>query len=267
MSLEKSLRLSSSKSRHPLLRKPHALLLPLAALAIAQQQPQKTSHFPYPEKLTYRVEWRLVTAGTATVQLSHPSADDWQLDLNLESAGMVSRLYKVLDTYKVVGNERFCASHSILDAQEGKRHHLTRLTFENSPHKLEYDERDLLHQATTKKVLDIPPCTHDILGALAAIRLINLEPGKSANLPITNGTKVVNARVDAQARENVTLAGKTYHTIRYEAFLFDNVLYKRKGRLFIWLTDDADRTPVQLRFQLGFPIGTISLELDKQEKL
>jgi hypothetical protein len=45
------------------------------------------------------------------------------------------------------------------------------------------------------------------------------------------------------------------------------VLYKRKGRLFIWLTDDADRTPVQLRFQLGFPIGTISLALDKQQKM
>ncbi len=267
MSLEKSLRPSSSKSPQPLLSFKHLVLPCLAVLAVAQQPAQKTSQFPYPEKLSYHVEWRLVTAGTATVQLSHSSADDWQLDLNLQSAGMVSRLYKVLDVYKVVSNEHFCPSRSILDAQEGKRHHLTRLTFENSRRKVEYDERDLLHQASTKRVLDVPACTHDILGALAAMRLMNLEPGKSANLPITNGTKVANARVDAQSRETVTLAGKTYHTVRYEAFLFDNILYKRKGRLFIWLTDDADRTPVQLRFQLGFPIGTISLELDKQEKL
>ena len=76
---------------------------------------------------------------------------------------------------------------------------------------------------------------------------------RPATLPITDGKKLVNARIDAQSRENVSIASKTYHTIRYEAFLFDNVLYKRKGRLFIWLTDDADRIPVQLRFQLGIP--------------
>lgn len=248
------------------MRLKHLLLSCLAGLAVAQQPPPKPPRFPYPEKLSYRVEWRLVTAGKVTVQLSRPSPDHWQLDLDLQSAGMVSRLYKVLDRYEVISNDHFCASTSVLDAQEGNRHRLTRLTFENSRHKVEFDERDLTNNTTWKRVLDIAPCTHDVAGALAAMRFMNVELGQSATLPITDGKKMVNARVDAQSRENVTIAGKTYDTIRYEAFLFDNVLYKRKGRLFIWLTDDADRTPVQLRFQLGFPIGTVSLALNKQQK-
>ncbi len=41
--------------------------------------------------------------------------------------------------------------------------------------------------------------------------------------------------------------GKTYPAIRYEAFVFDDVLYKRKGRLQVWITDDADRLPVMFR--------------------
>jgi hypothetical protein len=238
----------------------------IAGLATAQQKPQKPLQFPYPEKLSYRIEWRMVTAGTANVQLSHPSSDDWQLDLTLESGGMVNRLYKVLDTYKVVLNDRFCASNLTLEAQEGKRHRLTRLKFDNSRHNVEYDERDLLNKTTTTRVLNIAPCTHDVVGALAAIRAMNLEIGKSDTLPITDGKKIVNARIDAQAKENIAIAGKAYHCIRYEAFLFDNVLYKRKGRLYIWLTDDPDRIPVQLRFHLGFPIGTISVALDKRQK-
>jgi hypothetical protein len=245
----------------------YLLTLCLAGLAAWQQPTPKVSRFPYPEKLSYRVEWRLVTAGTAIVQLSKPSPDLWELALDLQSAGMVNRLYRVLDRYKVISNNRFCASTSVLDAQEGNRHRLTRLTFENSRHKVEFDERDLINNATSKRVLDIAPCTHDVAGALAAIRSMNVELGHSATLPITDGKKMVNVRIDAQSRENVRVAGKTYHTIRYEVFLFDNVLYKRKGRLFIWLTDDVDRTPVQLRFQLGFPIGTISFALDKQQKL
>jgi hypothetical protein len=245
----------------------HLLALCLTGLALAQQQPPKGSRFPYPEKLSYRIEWRLVTAGTATVQLSRPSPDHWQLELDLESAGMVNRLYRVLDRYKVISNDHFCPSTSVLDAQEGKRHRWTRLTFENSRHKVEYEERDLINNRTSKRELDVSPCTHDIAGALATLRLMNIEPGQSATLPITDGKKMVNARVDAKSRENVSVADKTYHTIRYEAFLFDNAMYKRKGRLFVWLTDDTDRVPVQLRFQMGFPIGTISLELQEQQKL
>jgi len=227
----------------------------------------KPTSFPYPEKLSYHVEWRMVTAGTATVELLHPSADDWDLNLRLESAGMVNRLYRVLDTYKVAINDRFCASSSLLNAEEGKHRRITRLTFEDVRHKVEYDERDLTNKATVKRTLDISPCTHDITGALVALRAMNLEPGRSATLPITDGKKIVSARIEAQSKENVTVSGKSYHTIRYEAFLFDNVLYKRKGRMFIWLTDDSDHIPVQFRFQLGFPIGTISLELEKQQRL
>jgi hypothetical protein len=246
----------------------HLPLPCLIGLAFSQHQPQQAARFPYPEKLSYRVEWRLITAGTAIVQLSRSSANRWQLDLNFQSAGMVNRLYRVFDTYKAdFSNDQFCASDLVLDAQEGNRHRLTRLRFESSHRKVQYEERDLAKNEISKRVLDVAPCTHDVAGALAAMRLMDVEVGQSGTLPITDGKKMVNAKFEALSRENVTVAGKAYHTIRYEAFLFDNVLYKRKGRLFIWLTDDADRTPVQLRFQLGFPIGTISLALEKQQRL
>lgn len=245
----------------------HLLALSVAGMALAQQQSPISSRFPYPEKLSYRVEWRLVTAGTATARLSRPSPAQWQLELDLESAGMVNRLYRVLDRYKLISNDRFCPSTVVLDAQEGKRHRLTRLTFQNPHRKAEYEERDLIKNTTSTRALDISPCTHDVASALTAMRLMNVEPGQTFTLPITDGKKLVDARIDAESKEDVSIDDKTYHTIRYEAFLFDNVLYKRKGRLFVWLTDDADRIPVQLRFQLGFPIGTISLELQKQQKL
>lgn len=235
--------------------------------APAQQQSPNTSKFPYSEKLTYRIEWRLIAAGSATVELSHTNPDDWQTSLNLQSAGLVTRLYKVLDSYKVNSNANFCALNSVLDAQEGKRHTLTHLTFENTRHKVEYDERNLVKNASVKKELDIAPCTYEIAGALEALRTMNLPPGKWATLPITDGKKMVEAKISAQARESVTVAGKTYQAIRYEAFLFDNVLYKRKGRMLIWITDDPDRIPVQLRLEMGFPIGSVTVELEKQQKM
>jgi hypothetical protein len=239
------------------------LALLVAGSAFAQQ---KASKFPYPERLSYRVEWRLITAGTATVELSRGTPDDWEINLDLESAGTVAKLYRVLDKYRAVTDDGFCTASVELDAQQGKRHRITRLAFDNSTHKVSFVERDLVKHSTESKQVAIAPCTHDIVAALALLRTMKIDPGQWASVPVTNGKKMAFAKIHGLGREAVDIGGKTYQTDRYEAFLFNDVLYKRKGRLLIWLTADAARVPVQFRFQLGFPVGTISLELEKQEK-
>jgi hypothetical protein len=212
------------------------------------------------------VEWRLITAGTATLDLKPTPEHKWQTTLNIQSAGVLSRLYRVADTYNVTTDPKFCLVNSELQAEENKRHVITRMWLENTP-KLRYEEKDLIKNLTVQKELEVPPCTREIAGALASLRLLRLEPGKSTTIPVTDGKKVVSARVESQARENLTFEGKKYQTLRYEAFLFDNVLYRRKGRLFVWVTEDQERIPVQIRIQLGFPIGNVTIQLDKHERI
>jgi hypothetical protein len=243
------------------------LVVCATAFAPAQEQNPKAVKFPFPEKLTYHVEWRLITAGNVTIQLSRASGGNWETDMNVESAGLVTRWYKVIDKYKAVTNQKFCGLNSNLDAQEGKHHKLTLMNFDVQHNKVEYDDHDVLKNTSDKRWLDVPPCTYETVGALASLRLTDMQPGKWTTIPITDGKKFVYGKIQAQARESLNLEGKSYQTVRYEAFLFDNVLYKRKGRLFIWLTDDAGHVPVQLRFQMGFPIGNITVELDKQQIL
>lgn len=238
----------------------------LSNLAPAQQ-PQRDAKFPCPEKLAYKVEWRMVNAGTALVQQAPIDRHGWELNLHVESAGLVSRLYRVLDTYKVQAGEGFCGSSAVLDAQEGKKHTVTRLRFDAAHKRTEYEEHDLIKGTTKRKELDVSPCTYEIVGALAALRLNPPEVGKAITLPVTNGKKLASAKIQAQDKEKVNAGGQNYSTVRYEAFLFDNVLYRRKGRLFIWLTDDPAHLPVQLQLHLGFPIGNITLQLDKHEQM
>ena len=231
------------------------------------KQPPKDSNFPCPERLTYRIEWRLVTAGSAIIEERRGTGSGWDFNLNLQSAGLVSRLYRVFDTYKAITGDRFCGSSAVLDAQEGKKHLVSRLNFNNARKKVEYTERNLIKNTTTNKELAVPPCTHEILGALAVLRLAPPESGKPISLPITDGKKLAFVKIEAQAKEKLNVEGKNYSTTRYEVFLFDNVLYKRKGRLFLWATDDPNHLPVQLQVHLGFPIGNITIQLEKDEKL
>jgi hypothetical protein len=104
-----------------------------------------------------------------------------------------------------------------------------------------------------------------VVGGLIFLRTLNLEPGQAVNIPVTDGKKATMARVEAQAREDVKTPAGAFKTIRYELFLFNNVLYKRSAHLHVWVTDDARKIPVQLRVRLQFTIGTITLLLDKIE--
>lgn len=225
---------------------------------------------PARESLEYIVEWRLVTAGKAHLLWSatpHHSEPGWQADLHLESTGLVSKLFKVNNDYVSNLASDLCAAGSVLKAEEGNRRKETRVTFNREARKAEYLEKDLVQDKTVAtNEIDIPACVHDVLGGLYLLRTLNLQPGQNTELPVSDGKKSVMARVEAQQKEDIKTPAGAFKTIRYEAFLFNNVLYRRYGHLYVWLSDDARKLPVQIRVRLQFAIGTITLQLEKEEK-
>ncbi len=190
-----------------------------------------------------------------------------ELRLHLESKGLVSRLYHVDDDYTAALGQNLCAQNSFIMAHEGSRNKETRVTYDPQLRKALYLEKDLNKNSTITHDVDIPPCVHDVLGALLVLRTLRLEPGKTVQIPISDGKKFVQVKVESQRREDLTTALGVRKTIRYEVFVFDNVLYRRSGHLHIWLTDDNARLPVQLQVHMHFAIGTITLKLEKDEKL
>ena len=224
--------------------------------------------FPSAERLYYDIEWRLIYAGSAELNLEpRPGeAGNWDSQLHVESGGLVSKLYRLEDTYKVAMGEGFCTESTYFNAIEGKRHRETKVAFDHTRGKTHYVERDLDKNAIIKTAeVEIAPCTMDAITGLYKLRLDKLEPGQSKQVPMSDGKKSAKVRVEAQAREQLKLKTGTFNTIRYEIFMFNGILYPRKADLFIWLTDDAHRTPVQIRARLGFPIGNITFELTKDE--
>ena len=221
------------------------------------------------ETLQYSVEWRLVTAGTVkltVVPSGTPQYPSLHSELALESTGLVSKLYKVEDKYFGNYDPGFCAVSSQMSATEGRRRRETRVTYDRTNNRADYFERDLVKNATVHAgQIDIPHCVHDLVAGLLALRTMNVDIGKSVELPISDGKKSALVRVEAQEREDVKINNQTHKTVRYEAFLFNNVVFARKARLFLWLTDDAKKTPVQIRVRMNFPIGNVTLSLDKIE--
>lgn len=224
--------------------------------------------FPSAEKLSYDIEWRLIYAGSARLTLQPKPGDPrkWDSQLHVESGGLVSKLFRLEDNYSLGMEDAFCAAGTHLDAIEGKRHRDTRVVYDHARGKASYVERDLIKNAVVKtSEVEIPTCSVDFVAGLYKLRMMKLEPGQSAQVPMSDGKKSVYVRVEAQAREQVRIKAGTFDTIRYQVSMFNGVLYPRKADLFVWLTSDAHRLPVQVRARMSFPVGMITFELVKDE--
>src|SRR6185312_1154006 len=223
---------------------------------------------PAHESLTWQIEWRLISAGTAKLTWNpapRGSTVPSDLRLHIESTGLVSRLFRVDDDYTATLGQNMCAQSTSLIAHEGSRNKETRVTYDTANHKAFYAEKDLTKNTAINREVDIPPCVHDVIGGLLVLRTLRLEPGKTVQIPLSDGKKFVQAKIESVRREDLNTALGPRKTIRYEVFLFDNVLYKRSGRLHVWLTDDNSRLPVQIQVRLQFTIGTITFKLEKEE--
>jgi len=235
-------------------------LLGLIPFALAQN-----AALPPHEAFTYSIEWRLITAGRVRIERQQARASS-QINFHMGSAGLVSKLFKVDDNYSANYNQDGCALSTTFLSEEGSRRRDTRIVFDGAKHKASYIERDRNKNTVLQNhEIDIQPCVRDVAGALFYLRTLNLEPGHSVNVAVSDGKKSVVAKVEAQQREDVKTPAGVFHTICYEAYLFDGVLYRRSAHLNLWLTDDRRRLPVQIRVRMQFAIGTISLMLEKQE--
>jgi hypothetical protein len=236
---------------------------PAPASAPAIGADQSVTH----ETLEYGVEWRLIPAGIAQFSWTatpHSQMSASEIKLHLQSSGLVSRLYHVDDDYTALLGQSLCAESTFMAAHEGSRSRETRVVYDEKEDKAKRTEKDLVKNTNATDEVDIPGCVHDVIGGLMVLRDLHLEPGKTAQIPVSDGKKFAHVKVESQRREEISTPLGLRKTIRYEVFLFDNVIYKRTGHLHVWLTDDSERLPVQFQVRLQFAIGTITLRLQKQ---
>jgi hypothetical protein len=243
--------------------RPAAVLCLLTVWPAAGDEPGP--RFPEREQFQYAIEWRLFTAGSARLEwTSGQHGVDTQLFV--QSAGLVSALYRVNNRYAAHADEALCTASTFLTAEEGRRRRETRVTFQRPSATADYLERDTARNVTIlAKQIETPPCVMDVMGALYRLRGMPLAVGQATEVPVSDGKKAVMARLEAQQKETVKTPAGEFVTVRYEAFLFNDVLYKRSGRVFVWITDDGRRLPVQVQIRLQFHIGTITAQLEKYE--
>jgi hypothetical protein len=175
--------------------RPRALLGLSVICSLLQAQ---TPAPPKREYFRYEAEWRLIRAGTAEISWN----ESRQADLKLFTSGLVAQLYRLEDSYKATYDPGLCIVSSLMDAQEGKRHRDTRVTYDRANKRSNYVERDVQQdKVVNRKELDIPACVHDVLGALHKLREQRLQPGQNWEVPSATARRSFRPASSARKRK------------------------------------------------------------------
>jgi Protein of unknown function (DUF3108) len=236
-----------------------------ASDGVAQSVQNKPQPFRPGETLTYDVSWSVFPAGKLTATLSRDKngpGDSYTVTTTADSQGFVSLLYKVQDEFKSVFNpETLCSIQISKQINEGRRHKITRITFDRYRGLAILDEHDVDGDNPPKHdEHEIPPCAQDIITAFYYVRSQPLQVGHEVKLAINDGskTKVVVASITGRKKIQTPLGES--EALRVEPSVFGNLYEKKKGKIVIWFSDDQYHFPLRIRasLKLGAITGTLT---------
>jgi len=222
------------------------------------------------EELTFRIRYGFITAGTAKMKVFRESYKDsipvYHLKTTAKSASAFSWIYEVNDVVSsYVDYTSFYPLRFEKKLREGgyKADLLTDYLPEDSLAKVEFIRYKSNMKIKKKKMYDVkvPPFSQDVLSSFYYIRLQDLKVGQSVFLTNHEKKKVYDMEVIVHKKETIEVEAGTFKCIVVEPIVKGEGLFKKKGRLRVWLTDDEKKIPVQMKSEVL--IGDITTELIK----
>ena len=227
------------------------------------EPPPHTHRFPNGQAYVFSVEWHLFTAGTATVRMDTTGSEQ-KVTAVADSVGAANLLYAVHDHFEArFDPATFCSTAVSKNTEEGPHRRDTQVHFDYQRRKSVLNEKNLKTGESKQVENDIPSCVTDVVTGFYYLASLPLQLGQSYTFPVNDGGKTAEVAAQVEAKETLKVPAGTYHTIRVSSEATAGTL-KGRGRVWVWFTDDANRTPVQMRAKLTW--GTLLFRLQRIDR-
>jgi Protein of unknown function (DUF3108) len=210
------------------------------------------------EKLVFSVQYGLVTAGEATLEVRNLAAiggrPAYRIISDARTNDFFSKFFSVRDRYESYMDTT--ALHSLRyekHVREGKFKRDDAVDFDQTGHRAVYKD----------KTVPIPPRTQDVLSALYYVRTLPLQVGQAISIANHTDGKNYPLVVKVLGREHVKVDAGEFDCIVVEPILRGPGVFNQQGRLTVWLTDDRRRMPVLMKSKVA--IGHVAAILKSYE--
>ncbi len=216
--------------------------------------------FPIPERLEYEISYSGITAGRAVQEVTKVG-DEIHIVSTAKSADWLKLFFPVddrIESILVKGAPPFSIGVPRLYRE---RIHEGWTRFEKDAvfdcDLLEVNTKDYLKKSdSTHK---ITRRTYDSLSSFFYFRTVALQVGTSSFIDIYDCKRLWSTEVQVLRREQIKTQLGTFNTLVIKPLMKSEGIFARTGDMFIWLTDDDRRLPVQMKSKVK--IGSITVTL------
>ena len=214
------------------------------------------------EHLVFSIDYGFVNAGTATMSVLDTvtvnGGQCYHIRTTAISNRFISSFYEVRDRV-----ESFIDVDGLFSRRLEK--HIREGKYESDRIVDFYHDR-LLALNTQNKYpsTEIPLYVQDILSVLYYIRTFPLEVKKTTAIEVYADGKVYPLDVIVHKRERIKVPAGTFNTLLVEPKLKSEGLFRQKGKLLVWLTDDERKMPVKMTSEIV--IGSIGTNLESYKQ-
>jgi hypothetical protein len=224
--------------------------------------PRPNYLFPDGRSYVYSAEWHLITAGTGVVRMESVG-NERRVIATAESSGAVNVIFPVHDRFESHFDSRtFCSLSIFKHSEEGSHKRETSIHFDYARKKSTLDERNLKTGETKHVENDLAGCATDMITGFYYLQSLPLQLGAIYEFPISDGKTTI-VRANVEKREQIKVPAGTFPSMQVTAEATSGSL-QSKGKVWVWYSEDASHTPVQMRVKLGW--GTLLFRLQRIEK-
>jgi len=211
------------------------------------------------EKLTFKVGWEFINAGTATMTVSAPTDKAYKVHTFARTNKFLDMFKKVRDTIVSEGvcvDDKMQSTHFDLEQHE-RSYHAKKQTFFDWQH-----NKVLYTQNKKTDSYDVPAGHLNVIDAFFRVRNEKLTMGQTLSIPVFDSRKTYNVVVTVGKKKKMLRApwGGHVECISLEPVLKTEGIFSSKGKLKIWVTNDSRHIPIKLiaKIKIGHIVGTLS---------
>ena len=237
-----------------------AVLAEPAAPGLPWDDPVPELWFPVGEEIEYEVHWGIFMVGEATAKAEWLQRDGRRLlalTMKAQSNGIVEKLYPVKETLQTILDPvTFLPLSFEKESHEGRHDYHELTTFDHAARQGHW--RSLL--SDKKKDFEIDADTRDLMGLMYWIRKDPIRAGETREYRVMTDEKMYELIIEAGKPDTVALDnyGKV-SCIKMEPKGKFNGMFVRKGRMWLWVSDDPRFTIC--RIAASVPVASIKIML------
>jgi len=211
--------------------------------------------FDVGERLEFSVKYGKLPAGTAVMEIPEiidfDGYDCYEIVSVAHSNDFVSVFYKVRDTVKTVVDVDGIFPRKFLKKLHEGGYQTDKTTLFDQKNHLAITDSDTIPTYTF---------VQDAFSSLYFARTQDLVPGQ--DLYIDNHTSKKNFPLTLKVlkKEKVKVPAGEFKCLKVEPVMRAEGIFKAKGRIWVWLTDDEYKMPVLMKSEVFF-LGSISAQL------